>query len=255
MKPLIEPSCSSRWCRPRRRTPCARPQSSPACRRPWYRYRPPASFSSHRPSTRRVPAPCLQPPGPRASARKPPRQPPSQAAAPPAAQPGPRAAPRPDATPRLLPLFRVAVGQLMSAPAASLCSHRTAHLHRLLQPPVPRAPCPVAPAPPDPSYWQRAPFWTALLATRSAAPLLPVLSPPPPIPWRHPRCTELSLARRSCDCACPPPQRPAHSGYVRVLRSSLEPYSPGLRRDPPSGGPSRAWTACLPMCCDCLPSG
>jgi hypothetical protein len=40
------------------------------------------------------------------------------------------------------------------------------------------------------------------------------------------------------DCACPPPRRPAHPGHVRVLRSSLEPYSSGLRRGPPSGGPS-----------------
>jgi hypothetical protein len=52
-----------------------------------------------------------------------------------------------------------------------------------------------------------------------------------------------------------PPQRPAHPGHVRVLRSSLGPCSPGPRRAPPSGGPSRAWTVCLPTCCDRLPSG
>jgi hypothetical protein len=76
--------------------------------------------------------------------------------------------------------------------------------------------------------------------------------------WFHgitPAIHELNLARCSRGCACPPPRRPAHPGHVRVLRSSLEPYSPGLRRAPPSGGPSRAWTACLPTCCDRLPSG
>jgi hypothetical protein len=70
-----------------------------------------------------------------------------------------------------------------------------------------------------------------------------------------PAIHELYLASRSCDCACTPPQRSSHPGHVRVLRSCLEPYSPGLCRDPPSGRPSRAWTACFPMCCDRLTSG
>eukprot|EP00267_Zea_mays_P046464 XP_020398843.1 uncharacterized protein LOC109941963 [Zea mays] len=196
-----------------------------------------------------------------------------------------------------------AVGQLLSAPAASLCSYRTAHLCRLLQPSVPCAPRPVAPVPPDPlpsrlprsvsfrasatgsvpagfslppplhlssgavgpnsqpnrptrSYWQRAPFWTANSSLLAQLRLSYQCCPHPhPFHGVTPAVHELSLARRSCNCACPPPQRPAHPGPVRVLRSCLEPYSPGLRRDPPSGGPSRAWTASLPVCCNRLPSG
>jgi hypothetical protein len=86
-----------------------------------------------------------------------------------------------------------------------------------------------------------------LFHARLASPRLPA----PACTGRH----ELYLARRARNCVCPPPRRPSHLGHVRVLRSSLEPYSSGLRRGPPSGGPSRAWTACLPTCCDRLPSG
>jgi hypothetical protein len=86
-----------------------------------------------------------------------------------------------------------------------------------------------------------------LFRARLSSPRLPA----PACTGRH----ELCLARRSRDCACPPPRRPAHPGHVRVLRSSLEPYSLGLRRGPPSCGPSRAWIACLPTCRDRLPSG
>jgi hypothetical protein len=86
-----------------------------------------------------------------------------------------------------------------------------------------------------------------LFRARLSSPRLPA----PACTGRH----EPYLARCSRDCACPPPRRPAHPGRICVLRSSLEPYSSGLRRGPPSGGPSRAWTACLPMCCDRLLSG
>jgi hypothetical protein len=41
----------------------------------------------------------------------------------------------------------------------------------------------------DPATPLRAPFLTALLATRAVALLLPVLSPPTSVPWRHPRHT------------------------------------------------------------------
>jgi hypothetical protein len=102
-----------------------------------------------------------------------------------------------------------------------------------------------------------APAWR--IRARLSSPRLPAPADRAPAPAAlRPSCTahhELYLARRSRNCACPPSRRPAHPGHVPILRSSLEPYSSGLRRGPPSGGPSRAWTACLPTCCDRLPSG
>jgi hypothetical protein len=97
-------------------------------------------------------------------------------------------------------------------------------------------------------------FRARLSSPRLPAPADRALVPAVP----RPSCTgrhELYLAHRSRDCVCSPPRRPAHQGHVPVLRSSLEPYSSGLRRGPPLGGPSRAWPACLPTCCDRFPSG
>jgi hypothetical protein len=159
------------------------------------------------------------------------------------------------AVPRSIPSPRCAISRPGPHPSCwrprcSAAFSSLLHLTRSTRPEDPRPCCSVsrsAPAVPcrgRPTPSTQPPL---LFRARMSSPRLPALA-----------CTglhELYLARRSRDCACPPPRRPAHPGHVCVLRSSLEPYSSGLRRGPPSSGPSRAWTACLPTCCDRLPSG
>jgi hypothetical protein len=195
------------WYRPRHRTPCARPpQSSPA--------RPPL-----------VPVPTVgvvfQPPAFNLKSPSPTRL---RAFSLSSSLQG-RRRPTPVCAGRL-PLLPPDRAPAPSPPAASAARALSCRARAAGPPPVAPAPpdlSPSAPAPPDSSrpavdFSLPPPLHLPLavrrcrpqlpvkppdsillaacalldgqlLATRTAAPLLPVLSPPPPIPWRHPRCT------------------------------------------------------------------
>jgi hypothetical protein len=185
--------------------------------------------------------------------------------APPAVQPRPGAPPavlaaqRPCLEAPILSRAQETVQQSSATP-----SPRARELRRRRAPCLRPAPAPSrSTSPEDPCPCCSAPSSTPAVSCRGR----PTSGTQPPLLFRArlssprlpaPACTgrhELYPARRARNCACPPPRRPSHPGHVRVLRPSLEPYSSGLRRGPASGRPSRAWTACLPTCCNRLPSG
>jgi hypothetical protein len=169
--------------------------------------------------------------------------------------------------PPTAPSSRVKSAPSSAAPAVS--RRKDEALYSLIAACLPfsNSPLPAPPRSTSSTTWWRSATTARLRALHPASSSVPsrpspgrVRSPPrPPLP-------QLSGAVGLCF----QPRRPTRSSRLRapfltaVLTTSAAalllpvlspPYSPGLRRDPPSGGPSRAWTACLPMGCDRLPSG
>jgi hypothetical protein len=154
------------------------PRRVPARSQPPGRPRPPLRFA--RPCTRAATAPG-------GCAGRGPRQPTRPGSAAPGYQPRAEAIPRPRRAPgRVVPGAPSSCTRACQAVLAPGDARSRAPLRPTPQPTVLRSRH-SQPHRPTRSSWLRASFWTALRAPRAVVLLLPAVSPPTSISWRHPR--------------------------------------------------------------------